>query len=93
MIKDNIDEHTSFTDSVVKSTLSQIQPLYKTYQVHSHSKSCRKYKNEKHRFPLERILQIIKVLSMPLDSNLPEDVRNNNLNERHSIFRKSKGIF
>ena len=53
LVKDNIDEYRQFVDSNVKTFVPDIneQPelfkLVTTYQVHSHSKSCRKYKNEK----------------------------------------------
>ena len=50
--KDNFDEHILFVDSIVKATLPnfKVDPslfdLVTTYQIHSHSRSCRKYKNQ-----------------------------------------------
>ena len=49
--ENNIDEYVHFVDSVVKAFVpdphenSDLFHLVTTYQVHSHSKSCRKYKS------------------------------------------------
>ena len=51
-----IDECTKWVDSIVRSDLldSVNEPilfeLVETYQIHHHSKTCRKYRNEKCRF-------------------------------------------
>ena len=53
LTKDNIVEYVAFIDSVVKSYVPDpiknpgLFKLVATYQVHSHWKWCRRYKNEK----------------------------------------------
>ena len=51
--KDNVNEYTQFIDAIVKACVPDVNEnpelfhLFKTYHVRSHSKSYRKYKNEK----------------------------------------------
>ena len=53
---ENIQEYTSWIDGIISAYLpdAQLTPelygLVKTYQIHHHSKTCRKYKNEKCHF-------------------------------------------
>ena len=53
-----------------------------TYQVRSHSKSCRKYKNEKYRYHFGKFFTEPTIISLPSPSDLPEAGKNNILNER-----------
>ena len=54
--KDNINEYISFVDNIITTSLPdtdnepELFELVTTYQVHSHSKSCRKYKNHACRY-------------------------------------------
>ena len=88
MTKDNIGEYVAFIDSVVKSCVPDpiknpdFFKLVTTYQVHSHSKSCGKYKNEKCHHHFEKFFTDHTIISIPLNSNLPDDVRSNILNGR-----------
>ena len=64
----NIDEYTKWADSIVRSNLSDsvnepmLSGLVKTYQIHHHSKICRKYRNEKCRFHFGKFLQLVPLL-------------------------------
>ena len=64
--------------------------LLTIYQVHSFSKSCPKYKNENCRYHFGQFFRDHAIISILLDSNLPEDVRNNTLNERDRILGNVK---
>ena len=50
LTKNNIDEYARFVDSVIKAYVPNmhenvdLHQLVTTYQIHSHSKLCRKYK-------------------------------------------------
>ena len=64
----NIDEYTKWADSIVRSNLSHsvnepiLSGLVKTYQIHNHSKICRKYRNKKCRFHFGKFLQLVPLL-------------------------------
>ena len=57
---ENIDEYTVWLDGLIKADLpnpetdNSLFELVKTYQIHRHSESCRKYKNDKCRFNFGR---------------------------------------
>ena len=50
LTKDTKDEYISFVDAIIKADIPdpnnkpKLHKMVKTYQLHSHSKSCRKYK-------------------------------------------------
>ena len=85
-----------FIDSVVKAFVpnpienSELFYLVRTYQVHSHSKSCRKFKNERCRYHFGKFFTDHTIIALPLQEDLPEDVRNSILNERERILTKVK---
>ena len=58
--------------------------------MHSHSKSCRKYKNERCRYHFGTFFADHTIIALPLQDDLPEDVRNSILNERERILTKVK---
>ena len=68
LTKFNIDEYTKWADSIVRSNLSDsvnepmLSGLVKTYQIHHHSKICRKYRNEKCRLNFGKFLQLVPLL-------------------------------
>ena len=96
MTIDNIGEYVAFIDSVVKSYVPDsiktpdLFKLVTTYQVDSYSKLCRKCKNDKCCYHFGKFFTDHTTISMSLDSNLPEDVRNNILNERDRILGNVK---
>lgn len=55
--------------------------------MHSHSKSCRKYENEKCRYHFGMFFTDHTV-SFPLPDDLPEELKNNILNEREHVLLK-----
>ena len=69
---------------------SELFYLVRTYQVHSHSKSCRKFKNERCRYHFGKFFTDHTIIGLPLLEDLPEDVRNSILNERERILTKVK---
>ena len=94
--KDNVPEYTQFIDGVVKAFVPDIHEnpelfdLVATYQGHSHSKSCRKYKNEKCQYHFGTFFTERTIVSLPLPNHLPDTVKNNILNERERILSMVK---
>ena len=86
----------SSLDGVVKAFAPDIHEnpelfdLVTTYQVHSHSKSCRKYKNEKCRDHFKKIFTEKTIISLPLPNHLPDTVKNNILNQTECILSMVK---
>ena len=90
--KDNVVEYTQFIDGIVKAFVPDIHEnpelldLVTIYQVHSHSKSCQKYKNEKCRYHFGKFFTERTIISLPLPNHLPDTVKNNIPNERERIL-------
>ena len=88
LTKDNVDEYRQFIYSIVKAFIPDLNKnpelfhLVTTCQVHSHSKSCRKYKNEKCRYHFGNFFTERTIISWSLTSDLPEAYKDNILNEK-----------
>ena len=90
--KGNVVEYTQFIDGIVKAFVPDIHEnpelcsLVTTYQVHSHSNSCRKYKNKKCRYHFGQFFTERIIISLPLPNHLPDAVKINIPNERERIL-------
>ena len=58
--------------------------------MHSHFKLCRKYKTEKCCYSFRKYLTDHTIVSAPLGSNLPSNVKSNIANEREGVLSKFK---
>ena len=73
-----IDSYIEWLDKMISAELPNVaeEPelfeLVKTYQLHRHSKTCRKYKNESCRFHFGRFFTEKTIIGEPLPANLPE---------------------
>ena len=94
--KNNIDEYVRFVDSVVKAIVPnevkdpELSQLVTTYQVHSHSKSCRKYKSRKCRYHFGKFFTEKTIVATPLPSDLSDEMKKSILTERERILSKVK---
>ena len=92
LTKDNKEEYIAFVDTVIHAVLpheAEQPELYKlvtTYQLHRHSKTCRKYKNESCRFHFGRFFSKRTIVAEPLPPNMPE-------NEKLIILDRSQDNF
>ena len=90
------EEYICFIDQIVKASLPDPQTehelyvLVKTYQIHSHSHSCRKYKNVECRYNFGKFFTDCTIVSEPLPSNMSECEKQKILETRHSILNKVK---
>ena len=62
----------------------------KTYQIHHHSKTCRKYRNEKCRFNFGKFFASHTITGQPLEDHIPQDVRPDKMQRRNTILKKVK---
>ena len=81
LTKVNIDDYRKWVDSVIRSDLSDpnnkpaLFELAKTYQIHPHSKACRKYRNEKCRFCFGKFFTNKTTISQPLVDSVSPDFK------------------
>ena len=59
----------------------------KTYQIHRHSKTCRKYNNDNSRFHFGRFFTDQTIVAKPLNSNLSDAKKKDILSERYNILK------
>ena len=85
--------YVEYLDSVISATLSsqdddpELYELVKTYQIHSHSKICRKVKNKNCRFNFGKFFSNRTIIAKPIE-NLSEYERFSQ--KRESILSKVK---
>ena len=89
-----VDSYIEWLDKMISAELPNVEEelelfeLVKTYQLHRHSKTCRRYKNESCRFLFGRFFTEKTIIGKPLAGTLPEEVRKNILAWRDSILKK-----
>jgi len=89
---DNKEEYTEFVDNIVKCELPDKEnnpSLYKlvsTFQTHSHSKSCRKYKNKNCRYSFGKYFTDHTIVAEPLPDNISKEEKEINLNNRKTVL-------
>ena len=96
LTKFNIDEYARWVEGIVRSDLpySINEPilfkLVKTCQIHHHSKTCRKYRNEKCRFHFGKFFTTRTIIAQPLEDSVPEDIKRTKIQYRNTILKKVK---
>ena len=82
---DYIDKHVqAFVPS--KETDGELHELVNMYQRHSHSKSCRKYKNVQCRFHFGKFFTDRTIVAEPLSEELDESMKSKMLQNRNQIL-------
>ena len=64
--------------------------LVKTFQIHSHSRTCWKYKKNKCRFSYGRFFSDRTIISKPLDYSLSSEQKSDMMNWRRTVLGKVK---
>lgn len=91
-----MDSYVSFVDSTIRADLPnpitepELHDLVSKYQIHSHSNSCRKYKNIPYRFNDGRVFADKTVVASPFPESMTDAEKLTLLSERIKILKKVK---
>ena len=94
--KFNIEEYTNWVDTIIRTDLPDptsepdLHELVKTYQIHRHSKTCHKYRNEKCRFHFGKFFTSRTIIAQPLPDSLSVDKKNEIMQNRKQLLKKVK---
>ena len=94
--QNNKEDYIAFVDNIIKCDLPskdtnpELYDLVLTYQTHSHSKSCRKYKNKKCRYSFGKYFTDHTIVAEPLPDEMPKEEKDIILKERKQILDKVK---
>ena len=93
---ETIDDYIAFIDRTIRVDLPdpvkepELHNLVSQYQIHSHSNSCRKYKNVPCRFNYGRFFTDRTIVSIPLQEAMPDSEKSIILKERKTILKLVK---
>ena len=93
---DNMEEYVAFVDQIVHAYLPdrnenpELHELVKLYQLHRHSKTCRKYKNEVCKFKFGKFFTNETLVAEPLPESMPEEMKVLVLRKRNETLQKVK---
>ena len=93
---DNKEEYVAFVDQILHAFLPdrnenpELHELVKLYQLHRHSKTCRKYKNKVCRFKFGKVFPKKMLVAEPLPDSMPEEMKVLVLRKRSEILQKVK---
>ena len=94
--ENTVDDYVAFVDKKVHASLPNknenpdLHELVKLYQLHRHSKTCHKYKNEVCRFHFGKFFSKQTIVAKPLPSDMPESIKHSVLVKRKEILSKVK---
>jgi len=90
LCSDNKEEYIAFVDNIIKCELPDEETIVSTYQTHSHSKSCRKYKNKNCRYSFGKFFTDHTIVAEPIPDNMSNEEKERKLKERKTILEKVK---
>ena len=94
--EDKKEDYISFVDGIIRADLPdplselELHKLVKTYQVHSHSQTSRKYKNKPYRFNFGHYSTERTVIASPLSDNVSIDGKAAISQQRSTVLEKVK---
>ena len=90
------EEYIQWVDSIILADMPDpvkeklLFELVKTFQIHPHSKKCRKYCNEKCRFLFGRFFSHWTIVAEPLPESMPDEIKIQVLRNRNDLLSKVK---
>ncbi|XP_057310266.1 uncharacterized protein LOC130648243 [Hydractinia symbiolongicarpus] len=96
LFKENKQEYIDFVDAIIKADIptmeenTELHHLVKTFQIHAHSKSCRKYKNIPCRYSFGKFFTAKTIVAEPLPIDINEHRRSEILEHRENLLGKVK---
>ena len=90
------DEYIQWADSINRTDMpnsvseKELFELVKTFQVHRHSETCRRYRNDKCRFNFGKCFTDRTIVAEPLPEDMPEEIKNQVLKNRSDLSSKVK---
>ena len=96
LTKETKEEYIQFVDRIVKAHIPdplerpELHDLVKTYQLHSHSKSCRKYKNKACRYSFGKFFTARTIVAEPLPNEMSVEEKSRKLSQRLQVLEKVK---
>ena len=94
--KETKDEYIQWVDSIIRTYMpnsvneKELFELVKTSKVHRHSKTCRKYRNDKCRSKLGKLFTDRKIVAEPFLEGIPEEIKNQVLKNLGDLLSKVK---
>ena len=91
------EEHAIWVDNIICADLpdpnkdTKLWNLVSVYQIHRHSKTCRKYCNEKYRFHFGKYFTSRTVIAEPFPNDTSDKLNVKVVEKRRKILRKVKG--
>ena len=89
------EEYAALVDNIICVDLPDLNEetklwnLVSTYQIYRHSKTCRKYRNEKYRFDFGKYFKSLTIIAEPND--IRDKLKVEEMEKKNKILRKVKG--
>ena len=89
-------EYSTWIENIVRADLpdpnteSELYELVKTYQIHRHSKTCRKYRNQNCRFHFGKFFTNQTIIAEPLPKEMPDNLKKEIMEKRKNILTNVK---
>ena len=64
--------------------------MVKTFQIHRHSKTCRKYRNQKCRFHFVKFFSDRRIVAEPLPDDMLEEIKESRIQESQGLVKQSE---
>ena len=81
LTKESKQEYIQWVDSIIRTDMpdpvseAELFELVRTFQVHRHSKTCRKYWNDKCRFHFGKFFSSSTIVAEPLPNDMSEEIK------------------